>query len=124
MLPNINILNDISIGSAIFEELTLESPCTLQWADPFLCQNCPFPWRNLDPTEQVVSPAYTRVHKPRSKRHLGRFSGFCRVHDRDRPTDQATPSLTTGRIYVRTVAMRTVKLANILAYLPWNTVNH
>jgi len=34
------------------------------------------------------------------KRHLDQFSCFCRVHNCDRPTDHATPSVTTGRIYV------------------------
>jgi len=47
---------------------------------------------------------------PHPKRHLDRFSRFRRAHDCDRPTDRptdyATPSVTIGRIYVRTTAMR------------------
>jgi len=40
---------------------------------------------------------------PQPKRHLDRFSGFCRAHDRDRQTDRPRYSvckLTIGRIYV------------------------
>jgi len=49
---------------------------------------------------------WTTIKHPslRPKRHLDRFSCFCRDHDRDRPTDRqtdhATPSVTIGRIYV------------------------
>jgi len=47
---------------------------------------------------------------PHPKRHLNRFSGFCKAHDRDRPTDRrtdhATLSVTIGRIYVSSTAMR------------------
>jgi len=39
------------------------------------------------------------------KQHLGQFSGFCRAHDGDRQTDHATPSVTIGRIYLRSTAM-------------------
>jgi len=42
--------------------------------------------------------------RPQPKRHLVRFSRFCRAHhchrQTDRQTDHATPSLTIGRIYV------------------------
>jgi len=30
---------------------------------------------------------------PHIKRHLDRFSRFCRAHDRDRQTDHTTPSV-------------------------------
>jgi len=33
--------NDISIGSTVFAQLTVEGPYTLHWATPFP-QNCPF----------------------------------------------------------------------------------
>ena len=42
----------------------------------------------------------TRVHIPNDT------SIGCRVHDRDRQTNQATPSVTIGRIYVRSTAVR------------------
>jgi len=42
---------------------------------------------------------------PHRKRHLDRFSRFCRAHDRDRQTDRqvdhANTSVTIGHIYVR-----------------------
>ena len=47
------------------------------------------------------------VHpSPQPKRHVDRFSRFCRAHDRDRQTDHATPSVTIGGILVRSTAMR------------------
>jgi len=49
-----------------------------------------------------------RVHNANGKSI--RSAVFCRAHDRDRPTDRqtdhATPSVTIGRIYVRSTAMR------------------
>jgi len=65
-----------------------------------------------------VAPMYTpsntwfpgSISSSRPKQHLDRFSRFCRAHDRDRPTDRqtdhATRSVTVGRIYVRSTAMR------------------
>jgi len=38
--------------------------------------------------------------------HLDRFSHFCTAHNRDRPTDHATRSVTVGHIYVQHVALR------------------
>jgi len=42
---------------------------------------------------------------PQPKWHLDRFSRFCRAHWCDRPTDHATRSITTGRIYVCSTVM-------------------
>ena len=39
----VHILNGISIGSAVFAELTAEDSYTLQWA-ALSAQNCPFTW--------------------------------------------------------------------------------
>ena len=43
---------------------------------------------------------------PQPKRHLHWFNRFCKAHYCDRPTDHATRSVTRGRIYVRSTAMR------------------
>jgi len=41
--------NGISIGSAVFAQMTAACPYTLQWGAPSPPQNCPFPWgRDLD----------------------------------------------------------------------------
>jgi len=77
-------------------------------------QNCPLPVRDLDP--HVIHGSMDHPN-PRSKRHLDRFSRFCRAHDRnrhtDRPTDRqtyrATLSVSIGRICVHTTAMRPKK---------------
>ena len=55
--------NVISIGSAIFAQLTAEFPYTLQWDAPFPLQNCPFPWGSGTPSNTLfLGP--TRVHSP------------------------------------------------------------
>jgi len=68
-------------------------------------QNCPFAWTDLDPHLYMVVCAHP---SPQTKRHLDRFSDFCRgdVRDRqtNRPTDHATRSVTIGRIYVLYIA--------------------
>jgi len=42
---------------------------------------------------------------PQSKGHLDWFSCFCRAHDRDRPTDNAT-SVIIGRTCIHSIPMR------------------
>ena len=97
--------NGISIGSAVFAQITAECPHTLQWAAP-LPQHCPFPggcgtasniWF-LGPT-QVLNPNGISIGS-------AIFAGLRTVTDR--PTDHATPSVIIGRIYVRSrpIAMR------------------
>jgi len=72
---------------------------TMGW--PFLPQNCPFPWGIWTPW----FPGPTRVVNPNGI-SIGAaiFAGLTSVTDR--PTDHATRSITTGRIYVRSTAMR------------------
>jgi len=90
--------NGISIGSAVFAQLTAESPYTLQGAK--------IAHSHGDPHS---APPHL-IHDGLSKRYLDQFSRLCRCHDRDwqtdRPTDHATRSVPIGRIYVRSTAMR------------------
>jgi len=48
----------ISISSAVFAQMTTECSYTLQWDAPFLPENCPFPWGDLNPhlTHHSVGP--------------------------------------------------------------------
>jgi len=70
------IPNGISIGSAVFAQLTAESRYTLQWAAPFALKTAPFRmW--------IWTP-----------------SRFCRAHYCIRPTDHTTRSVTIGHIYI------------------------
>jgi len=69
-----NNANGISIGSAVFVQLSTECRYTLQC--PF-SQNCTFPWGDLDPHIIVVSWVHP---SPRFKRHLDRFSRFCMAY--------------------------------------------
>ena len=75
---------------------------------PFPPQNCPFPWGSRPPSNTwFLGP--TRVQNPNGI-SIGSavFAGLTSVRDRqtDRPTDHATRSVTIGRIYVRSTAMR------------------
>ena len=97
----LSISNGISIGSAVFAQLTAKRPYTLHWAAP--CpQNCPLQWGDLDshlihdslsPSEPITQTASRSVQP------------FLQAHDydrqTDRPTDHATGSVSLGRIYVR-----------------------
>ena len=86
----VQIPNGMSISSAVFAQPTEEPP-----SPP---QNCPF-HGDLDPN--LINDSLG----PPSP-HLDRFSRFCRAHYYDRPTDHATRSITIGRIYVRSMAIR------------------
>jgi len=97
----IDIQKDISIGSAIF--------CTTHGTESlYFIMVCPLPPQNSPSHGGSGLPV---IHGslgpgPQPKWHLDQFSLFCTAHDRDRPTDHTTQSLTTGRIYVRSTAMR------------------
>ena len=70
-------------------------------------ENCPFPLEDLNPyfIHGFVSLAHPSLP---SNRHLDRFDRFCRVHERDQPTERhtdiqthhTTPFVATGRIYL------------------------
>ena len=96
--------NDISIGSAVFAQLTPQNPCTLQWVAPFLLKIA-HTLGGLD--SYLIGCMVSWAHpSPQPKRHLHRLIGFCRAHDRDRQTDKQTNrprysrtlSVTIGRI--------------------------
>jgi len=77
---------------------------TLQWASYF-----PF---KIATSHGGSGPTSNKLHcclgsrETAPERHLDRFSRFCRAHDRDIPTDRPRYSVPTGRIYVRSTAMR------------------
>jgi len=73
---------------------------------PLPLQNCPFPYGGMFTCIYYVVP--WSHPSPQSKRHLDRFSRFCRAHYCNWPTDHATRSVTIGRIYVRSTAMRPI----------------
>jgi len=83
----LSIPNRISIGSAVFAQLTADSPYTLQSAAPSPSQNYPFLWGcgphlihdSLGPPESVLNP--------------NGISRFCRDSVTDRQTDRQTTLL-------------------------------
>ena len=87
---------------SFFAQLASKSPYTLQSADPFPIKISHSQDRISTPIEHMVPLAH---QSPQPKQHLNRFSYICRAHDRDRPTDHATLSVTIGRIYVLSNAM-------------------
>ena len=52
----VHVPNSISIGSAVFAQLTTEGPYTLQWATPFPLQNCQFAWGSGPPWFRGSTP--------------------------------------------------------------------
>jgi len=97
-------LNSISIGSVIFAQGTAECPYTLQW-------DAHFPLKIAHSHGGIWTPSntwflgLTRVLDPNGIL-IGAavFAGLTNVTDR--PTNHATRSVTTGRIYVGSTAMR------------------
>jgi len=96
--------NGMSIGSAVFAQLTAEGPCTLQWAAPSP-SICPCAWMDLDPRLIRASLGLSGVGPAQHpKRRLDRVSRFYRGEGRrssqtDRPL---TPAVTIGPVrYIR-----------------------
>jgi len=81
----LSIPNGISLGSAVFAQLTAESPYTMQWAT--LSPKLLLPTGRSGPIEYTVPWAHP---SPQPKRHLDRFRHFCRDHYCDRQTDRPT----------------------------------
>jgi len=70
-------LNSISIGLAVFTQMTAECVYILQWDAHSPPKNYPFPWGDLD----LHLIHGSRAHpSPQPKRHLHRCSRFCRAH--------------------------------------------
>jgi len=93
------------MGSAVFSQLTAESPY-FTMGRPFLRQNCPFPWGHLD--LHLIHDSLGPSNPQPNGISIGSavFAWLTSVTDRpDRPTDHATRSVTTGRIYIRRTAM-------------------
>ena len=102
----VQIPNGISIGSADVAQLTAESPCTLQWAASFPTQNCPFAWGIWTPSNTWFLKS-TRVLVQNNISICSAVSaGLSIVTERptdsqtERPTHNATWSVTIGRISV------------------------
>jgi len=108
--------NGISIGSAVFAQMTAVS-LYFTMGRPIPPQNCPFPWGTWTPSNtRFLGPTESSI-----QRHLDRFGRLCGAHYCDRPTnrqtdrstDHATLSVTIGRIYLCNTVMR-----------PNNNTNH
>ena len=79
--------NGISIGSAVFAQMTAECPVPILYNGMPLSppQNCPFPWGDMDPHLIHGSLAHP---SPQPKWHLDRFSHF--ITGLTNVTDQQT----------------------------------
>jgi len=101
--------NGISLGLAVFAQMTTECPYTLQWDAPFPCQNYPLPMGDLRKPHLIhgfLGPPESSIQT--TSRSIQPFLQGWLQCDRstDRPTDHATRSVTIDRIYVRSTAMR------------------
>jgi len=92
--------NGISIGSAVFAQMTAQCAYTLQWDASSPPQNCPFPWGNWT-TSNTWFPGPTWVLNQTASRSVQPFLQGSLVWQTDKPTDDATRSVTIDRIYVR-----------------------
>jgi len=81
---------------------------------PFSPQNCPFAWGSGPPYNNVVPWAHQTPHP---KRHIDRFSRFCRAHDSNRQTDRPF-------IYVvlrcGVIIIITIGIVRVQAYTRWH----
>ena len=96
-LTQVHIANSISIPSAVFAQHTADCSYTLQWAAPFPLKVAPLHWRIWTPH---------LIHGLLAHPNVNRFSGFCRAHNHEEPTDRPRYSVTTGRIYVHSTVIR------------------
>ena len=95
----------ISIGSAVYAQLTEKHPYTSQRAD-------------ISPIKIAASHGkiwLQLIHDSNSppehkKQHLDRFSRFCIAHNCDRQTDHTARSVTIGHIYICSTAMQPKKV--------------
>jgi len=101
--PRVHIPNCISIGSAVFTQLTGHSPYTLQRASTFLPQNCPLHWSIWTPIQTWFLGPCTRVTIP--EQHHDRSSHY-RDHGRDRQTDRPRCSVCSNRPHLADADIR------------------
>jgi len=73
-LTQVFVQNDMSIGSVVCAQRTVECPITLQWAATFPPKHFPFPLGDRVPIQHMV-PMANPSHQP--KLHLDWFSRFC-----------------------------------------------
>jgi len=92
--------NSITIGSAVFTQVTAKCPCTLQWAP--LSPKLPLPIaRSGTPSNLFFEPIW--AHNPNGISIGSSNLQGSLVWQTDRPTDHATWSVTVNRIYVRSM---------------------
>ena len=87
-----SIPNCTSIGSAVFAQLTVESPYTLQWAAPFpikIAPSCGQIWTQSN----TWFLGATRVHIQNGIFIGSAVSAGFSSHDRDRPANRQTTLL-------------------------------
>jgi len=109
----------ISIGSAVFAQMTAKCPYTLQWDDPSP-QICPFPWGIWTPSNTwFLGP--TRVLSPNGiSIGAAGFAGLTSVTDRQtiRQTDRLRYSVGNDRPHLRIYVVLRCGLIIDASYLP------
>jgi len=112
MSPGPTRLICISIGSAVFAQLTAERPYTIYFAvvsSLLPLKIVPLQGGSGPPIYYMVPCAHSSQHP---ERQHNRFNRFCRAHGRDQQTDRQTDRLTTlysvcsNRVNLDSAAMR------------------
>jgi len=75
--PMQNNSNGVLIGSAVFAQMSRDCPYTFQWDASFCPSKVPLPIEGSGP--HLIHGSWAH-QSPQPKRHLDRFSRFCRVH--------------------------------------------
>ena len=93
--------NGISIGLAVFAQMTAESPYALQWDAPFPLKISPFHGGSRPPSNTWFLGLSRVLNSNSISIGAAIFAGLTSVTEipTDRPTDHATWSITIGCIY-------------------------
>jgi len=98
--------NGIWIGSAVFAQMTIVDPYTLQRDAPFPTKKLPFLMEDLDLCLIDSSLGPPKSSTQTASQSLQLFLLGSLVWQTDRLTDHTTRSVTMGHIYVCSIAMR------------------
>jgi len=104
----VHFLNVISISSAVFAQLTADSPYTLQWAAPFPPQNCPLLYDG-------TASGPTQVHVQMALQMVQPFLQGSVSWQIDQQTNHATPSAT--RLHLRSTMVQLITSNEL--YIPY-----
>ena len=102
--------NGISIGSAVFAQMTAECAYTLQWDASSPPQNCPFPWGNWTPSNTWFHGPTWVLNPNGISIGSAVFAGLTSVTDQQ--TDRRRYWVGNNRPHLRTYVVRVMRSNN------------